>query len=122
TIETLLFCADHGTRVYGSYRTGEVGRDLKRAIGALRSSGDLVEVSVEPLSAAGVQELIGDLMQRPTGPPVFSQRLWERTGGSPMFILETVRSLFEAGVLRADGSGWHTDVDDITVDYSELEV
>lgn len=122
TIETLVFCAGHGTRVYGSYRTGEMGSDLAGAIAALRNGGGLVEVSLEPLSAAGVQALIGDLMQHPAGPPVFSHLLWERTGGNPMFVLETVRSLFEAGVLRADASGWHTDVDDITVDYSEVEV
>ena len=39
-----------------------------------------------------------------------------------MFVLETLKGLFESGVLRADDEGWHTDLDDVTRDYAELDV
>jgi DNA-binding SARP family transcriptional activator len=122
TLETVVYLARRGTRVYGAYRTGEAGPALVDALGALRAAGALTEVPVAPLPAEGVRSLIADLMGRAEGPPTFAQEMWRRSGGNPLFLLETLRSLFEGGVLRADAVGWHTDVDEATRDYSELQV
>ena len=122
TLETIIYLAGRGLRVYGAYRTAEVGPDLRRSLAALRSKGRLTEVAVEPVDEAAVTTLLADLMGRDEGPPAFSRRLWRQTGGNPMFVLETLRSLFESGKLRSDASGWHTDVDSVTIDYSEISV
>src|SRR5690606_13994726 len=74
------------------------------------------------MDESGVRAFMADLMRTTDGPELFARRLWQRTGGNPMFLLETLRSLFDAGVLRADSDGWRTAIDDITVDYSELDV
>src|SRR5690606_27948716 len=74
------------------------------------------------MDESGVRAFMADLMRTTDGPELFARRLWQRTGGNPMFLLETLRSLFDAGVLQADGDGWRTAIDDITVDYSELDV
>ena len=122
TLECLVYLVSRGVTVVGAYRPGEVGRGLASVLAGLRARGELTEVSLEPLSERGVASIMADLMGAEQGPELFSRRLWQRTGGNPLFILETLRSLMEAGTLRADDSGWHTDIDEITVDYSELDV
>src|SRR5690606_27212029 len=122
SLETIVYLASRGVRVYGAYRTGEVGPDLRRTLDALAGAGRLSEVDIGPLGEEAVKTLIADLMGRSEGPPAFSRRLWQHTGGNPLFLLETLRSLFESGRLRRDEEGWHTDVDDVTIDYSELTV
>lgn len=61
-------------------------------------------------------------MNQAEGPPVFSEWLARGTGGNPMFILETLKSLFEEGTLRTQNDGWQTDIDEITKDYSEIQI
>ncbi len=122
TLEVLGYVARRGVAVRGAYRRDEVSPTLVDALGAWRSAGVLAEMPLGPLPAEGVRSLIADLMGRPEGPPVFAVALHRRSGGNPMFLLETLRELFDAGVLRADERGWHTDLDDITHDYAELPV
>lgn len=122
TLEAVVYLASRGLRVYGAYRTAEAGPDLLRVLTALKGERRLTEINVEPIDEAAVATLIADLMSRDEGPPAFSRRMWRQTGGNPMFVLETLRSLFESGRLRSDDSGWHTDVDSVTIDYSEISV
>lgn len=122
TLETLLYFADRGVRVYGAYRTGEASPRLLQTLDALRSRRLLTELNLEPIPEQGIRALIGHLMGRTEGPPTFARQMWSRSGGNPLFLMESLRSLFEAGVLTADERGWHTAVDEITLDYSELDV
>lgn len=122
TLETLVYLANRGVKAFAAYRSGEASRELSETLGALRARGSLTEVPVEPLEEEAVRAMIGHLMGRAEGPPAFAKRLWHRSGGNPLFVLETLRSLFEAGILTADERGWHTPVDEVTVDYSELDV
>jgi len=122
TLETLGYLARGGVRIVGAYRVGEAGPALQQALAAWRAAAALTEVRVSPLSTEAVQALIADLMGRTEGPPAFARALHRRSGGNPLFLLETLASLFEARVLRADDAGWHTDLDAVTRDYSELDV
>ncbi len=122
TLEVLVYVAGRGLRTYGAFRDGEVGPQLERTLAALRGSGRLTLVEVGPIDEDAVRSLLADLIGRAEGPLAFSRRLWRHTGGNPMFLLETLRSLFESGRLHRDDHGWHTDVDEVTVDYSELAV
>ncbi|MEP7301106.1 MAG: AAA family ATPase [Caldimonas sp.] len=56
------------------------------------------------------------------GGRLFSQRLHDATEGNPFFLLETLRHLFEQGLLTADAQGWSTPFDDRTERYEELPV
>ena len=122
TVELVAYLAQRGTRVFASCRAGEMGPDLRRTFDALRSRELLTLVPVEPLDEAGIRELLADLTGRPRGPVLFSRWLWRRSAGNPLFALESLRALFEAGVLRAGADGWETDIDDLTSDYTELDV
>jgi len=122
TLEVVVYLAERGLKVYGAYRAGEVGPELERVLAALRGAGRLTVVDVEALDEESVRTVLADLMGREEGPVAFSRRLWSHTGGNPLFLLETLRVLFESGRLRRDDSGWHTDVDEVTIDYSELTV
>jgi DNA-binding SARP family transcriptional activator len=122
TLEVLGYLVRRGVRVVGAYRSGEAPAALRRALAAWREAGALSEVTLGPLPEEAVRALIGDLMGRAEGPPVFAGALHRRSGGNPLFLLETLQALFEARVLRADETGWHTDVDDVTRDYAELAV
>jgi len=122
TLELVAYLAQRGARLYGAYRAGEVGPTLRRLLEALRGRDALRVVELAPLDEAGVRSLLADLTGTATGPELFSRWLWQRSGGNAMFALETLRALFEAGVLRATDDGWETDVDDLTRDYGELDV
>lgn len=53
----------------------------------------------------------------------FARRLQQATDGNPFFLLETLRFLFEQGLLREDADGgWSTPFDERTQDYAELPV
>ena len=122
TLELVAYLAQRGTRLFGAYRPGEVGPALRRLLEALRGRDALQVVELAPLDEAGVRSLLADLTGSVAGPELFSRWLWRRSGGNAMFALETLRALFEAGVLRATDDGWETDVDDLTRDYGELDV
>ena len=120
SLEVLGYLLRRGARVVAAYRLGEAPEALRETLAAWRSAGALTELTLGPLPPDAVQAVIADLMGRSEGPPVFAAALHRRSGGNPLFLLETLRSLFEARVLRADAAGWHTDLDDVTRDYSEL--
>ncbi|MCA9980805.1 MAG: AAA family ATPase, partial [Anaerolineales bacterium] len=67
----------------------------------------------------------GEFVQRGLGltqtAPLFAQRLHRETQGSPLLLLETLRALYEEGVLyRDEGGTWHTPYDADTAAYEEL--
>lgn len=121
TLELLLYLRDRGRRLVGTYRGQEVGPVLLKAIEALRSGG-VEEIRLEPLEGEVLRRLLADLIGSDEGPQLFSRWLYSKTGGNPFFALETLKALFEGGVLKAQGGAWHTALDEITQDYSELQV
>jgi hypothetical protein len=58
----------------------------------------------------------------PEGPPRFSAWLHQRTGGNPLFVVETLKMLLERGTLEVADGNWRTDLDGLTNDYSEITV
>ncbi len=53
--------------------------------------------------------------------PVFEKRIYQETKGNPLFILETLRTLQDEGLLTQDETGaWRTPWDEETADYAEL--
>src|SRR5690606_1157346 len=97
TLGVAVYLAGRGLRTYGAYRDGEAGPELERTLAALRGPGLLTLVDVGPIDEEAVRSLLADLIGREEGPLAFSRRLWRHTGGNPLFLLETLRSLFESG-------------------------
>lgn len=123
TLQVLALLTARGKRrLYGTYRDREVGAPLRSALEAWRSGRMLSEIHLHPLAEVDLTELLTRLSGQPEAPVLFGRWLRRASGGNPFFALETLKSLFETGRLRAEKGGWHTDHDDQTADYSELEV
>lgn len=122
TLEALTYLAGRGVRVVGGYRTEEASPALERFLAAFAARGELTRLVLPDLGEDAVRALLADLMGRASGPPTFARWLWGRSGGNPMFLLETLKALFESGALWEEGGDWHTEVDRLTHDYSELDV
>lgn len=84
-------------------------------------SGHGIAVALEGLGSAEVLALTHALSGSPGG-ALFSRRLHDATDGNPFFLLETLRHLFEQGLLVAGDGGWSTPFDEHTENYAELPV
>ncbi len=82
--------------------------------------GVMQEVRLEGLPQAKVVHLVRHLLGKISGAERLSRRLHRETDGNPFFLLETLRAMFEAGILWQDETGWSTSLDETTADYHEL--
>ena len=110
-------------RIVGTARPGEleVNPAAARMLESLERGGRLQRITLEPLSdlnvLAVVRALSGGMQAQ-----LFAQRLHGATGGNPLYLLETLRSLFATGLLTASPQGWSTPYDEATGDYLELPI
>jgi len=115
----------HGILLIGSYR-GEEARAHPQVWEAIQavSRGNLLERRVlSRLDETATGELIRRSLELARPAPLFEVRLFRETDGNPLFVLETLRALQDAGLLkREDSGGWSTPWDETTADYAELPV
>lgn len=80
---------------------------LEEALASLERSGILHTVELGPLTGAEVAELLEKQFEAsPELVGGFARRLWERTGGNPFFVEETLEFLVAEGHLRPTDEGW----------------
>ncbi len=102
-------------------RLEEVAPEVARRYQDWRNCRKAAWLEVEPLSELEVAELIAHLSGRPAR--LFPQRVYRATSGNPLFVLQTLQSLFESGELRlGEGGVWETPYDESTHDYTELPI
>jgi len=115
TLQFLHFLTRHlpGTQVLvlGTFRREEVGRrhplrDLTRRLGQEELA---TRMELGRLAPEAVQELLGEMSGLGEGIAPVAQRLYRETEGNPFFLTETVKALFEAGLLRLEGGVWQYD-------------
>ncbi len=99
----------------GTYRSTEASSPAVRDVLAqLRAQPSVSDVAVEGLSPDGLAALLEAAAGHDLGDdgPVVAAYLQEETDGNPLFAVELVRHLVEAGVLAPDAAGrWHAQVD-----------
>lgn len=123
SLELLTFLVHRGkSQMYGAYRIHEKSAILERTLSGLSSSGKLETITLNALDVNAMRDLLADLIGIPEGPERFSRWLATRSNGNVFFALEMLKSLFENGVLEVRDGDWYTALDEITNDYSELEV
>ena len=86
-------------RLILSYRNGELGPDAESRLQESLQTGRSVIVHLQPLERDAVHQLIESL-----GVPdalALTERLHQHAGGNPMFVLETVKTLFETNAFGA---------------------
>jgi DNA-binding SARP family transcriptional activator len=134
TLQALYYLCEHLGRspvlLLGACRGEEAetaadhhATSLTQIVDSLRRERRLTEFPLHRLAQAEVTALIAALSRSPYGGKLFSQRLYRETEGNPFFLAETLRALFEQGVLYRDELGaWATAFDDITQVYDELPI
>ena len=111
----------HRVRVLATVRSEHLGGHdaLRAALDGLAREQLLVRIALAPLAEDEVLALVRALSGS-DGAVVFSRRLHAATAGNPLFILESLRDLFGAGVLWREEGTWSTPYDEDTEDYREL--
>ncbi len=122
TLELLVFLAARNTvRLICAYRSTEVAPNLNAALHSLRSSL-AHEIKLRALGPDDMRALLAHLIGLDAGPERFASWLCKASGGNVFFALEILRALFENGTLEERDGVWHSALDEITRDYSELAV
>ncbi|THF87223.1 tetratricopeptide repeat protein [Deinococcus sp. KSM4-11] len=111
------------TRLLATARPEELAQHpaVQAALSGLRREGRVVVHTLTGLDEADVSNLVQALSGM-GGAVLFSRRLHRATAGNPLFVLETLRFLFETGNLQAGASGWSSPFDAATLDYAELPI
>jgi class 3 adenylate cyclase len=80
---------------------------------------DLVEIRLEPLSAADGRQLVANLLEIESLPGQVRDLIMARAEGNPFFVEEVVRMLIEHGVIVPEGDRWVATGDIGTVEIPE---
>jgi tetratricopeptide (TPR) repeat protein len=102
-----------------AFRREELDPLILKAILQQVERGQAVLIELEPLSETDLLRMVR-AMSGSSGAIRFTQRLHQATGGNPLFVLETLKALFESGALQVGPEGWRTPYDQETEDYREL--
>jgi DNA-binding SARP family transcriptional activator/uncharacterized protein HemY len=113
---------NHPVQLMLGYRSGEA-RERPAVWNTVQRLGPQVmgRVELKLLSEMETAELVRRSLGLAWPVPKFEARIYRETQGNPLFVLETLRSLYEEGLLHRDAEGiWATPVDEQTADYGEL--
>jgi tetratricopeptide (TPR) repeat protein len=87
--------------VLGTFRSENIESvaDLRKSLARF---GDMNEIKLEGLSAPAVLEIMKHCLGEIPGTELLADKLYAATGGSPFFLMETLRALFEEDILPSD--------------------
>ena len=109
-------------RLLVSARPGEARAEVAAALAAAMQEPGAASIAVPTLDQAAMLTLVARL-SGVARPERFALRLGRATGGNPFFAIETLRHLFELGLIHVDAQGhWATPFDADTADYRELPI
>lgn len=113
----------HRALFIGTYRGEDARADPTRweKLQALDRAGARTHIGLTRLDAPMTRELIRRALGLARAAPRFEERLYHETDGNPLFVLESLRTLRDEGLLaRAADGQWHTPWDQTTRDYAEM--
>jgi len=109
-------------RLLVAARPGEARAEAAAALAAAGQEPGAASIAVPTLDQAAMLTLVARL-SGVARPERFALRLGRATGGNPFFAIETLRHLFELGLIHVDAQGrWATPFDADTADYRELPI
>ena len=93
--------------VIGSVRPEDpVPEKMRILFDRLRASDRCEDVTLRPLRHAQIAELLCSMLAFTEVPERFVVTLESKTGGNPLFLVETLKALQDEGVLRHTSDGW----------------
>ncbi|MEM7164902.1 MAG: tetratricopeptide repeat protein [Planctomycetota bacterium] len=90
---------------------------LRMLIAELREEERIRDIVLRRFSRTQIAELIHSMLQIEEIATPFLNRLEERTSGNPMFLVETLKTLQEEGIIARDGEDWR-----IRGDLTRIEI
>ena len=104
-----------------SARPEDLAPSVAAALSALEDTQLPRRMTLGRLELAETEELVRRALDLERPAPHFSARLHAETEGNPFFLVETLRTLIDEGLLYCDeGGAWSTPWDESTQDYAEL--
>ncbi len=94
---------------------------LVRLLGLLRQSSNFLRVNLTSVSLPQVTQMVTDILERTTPSPDFFQRLYEASGGVPLFVEETLKGLVAKGALKTADGVWNLGAGDLAAVPATLE-
>ncbi len=93
--------------VVATLRTDEnISPFLRELLSQLREENSCKEFVLHRFKRNRVKELICAMLHLTTIPAEFIDCIYQKTGGNPLFIVETLKSLQETGSIQSSESGW----------------
>ncbi|MFQ6046730.1 MAG: AAA family ATPase [Gemmatimonadales bacterium] len=83
--------------------------DTTAALRELADSTAIRHIPLEPLDVAEVEQLISSIAELPPGEAgrELAPRVHRRSGGVPLYVLEVLKTLFDAGEISVREGRWH---------------
>ncbi len=105
SMELIAYMMVNGPRRFpvsslAAFRPEEISIGFKEIVRQMVEAGHAVLIELEPLKADEVGEMLADLMPEGANHDQLGPTLHQFTGGNPLFVLETIRSLAERGGLE----------------------
>lgn len=128
TLDAIVYIADRlddlALLLIVSYRESElqqVGHPFLQARLSLQSRAAFREIRLEPWDVAQVRELIESEFPDNSFPPELHSRIFDRTRGHPLFVIETIRYLKDSAAVRQQDKNWvlAADIDDVMENLPE---
>ncbi|MFN8532988.1 MAG: AAA family ATPase [Dehalococcoidia bacterium] len=110
--------ADAAVTIIAAYRTDDVSSGLAGLRSRLFRDGWDDEIAVGPLANDDLVQLLRELSGSRSLVGRLSRRLYEETDGNPLFIVETLRELIDAGIVQRDGGRWRLAKEDVPLPVS----
>lgn len=122
SLRYLLPClADMPLLMVVSVRGEELAGPPATVLAAMERTHLTRRLDLGRLDAEATAELIRRALDLSRPAPRFSARLYAETEGNPFFLVETLLTLIQEGMLvRDEAGGWSTPWDGLTDDYAEL--
>ncbi len=92
---------DPGLALVAAWREAELGEPARLAATALLDAGRATTLALVPLTVEQVAQLLASLDLPALAEPALAAQLHRRSGGNPMFLLETVKAMLSTGTALA---------------------
>jgi len=115
TLQLLHYLASHlvdaPVLVIGTYRSEAIDQQypLSKLHGQLHQDGSAHTINLHDLRYEDVETMLGEMSGVGDAAVPLAKRLYQETEGNPFFLAETIKGLFEKGIIQWEQGKWKVD-------------